>query len=176
MVINILQIDAKLQYILHVTKEGAMKLFLVSILTITLFGLGSIAKADNRVPSGQLPPTNPNTRRLVSTIDGIDVPYDVLNYIQTEYMGHTVTQANKIERDGRQAYRLRVDRDDLANDYESFYLIYDSSWKLISGKEKIQPPPPPPAPKPVENTQRSGDRDDDDDKEERRRRRGRDDD
>lgn len=165
-----------------------MKLAILAGLTIGLLSLSGVALADKHAANGQLPPTNPSTRRLSSTIDDIDIPFDVLNYIQTEYMGHTVTQARRITRNGQQAYQLRVDRDDVANDNDSFYLIYDSNWKLISGKEKVQSSPPPPQqPKPKEQRQGSdrherSDREssDDDDhneeqvQEEPRNRRGRD--
>jgi hypothetical protein len=116
-----------------------MKRIIATVLILAGVGLQNIATAQT-APSGQLPPTNPATNRLSSTVDGIDIPYDVLNYIQTEYVGQTVTQANRITRDGKPAYRLRVDHDDVASDYESFYLVYDASWKLISGKEAIQQP------------------------------------
>lgn len=64
-------------------------------------------------------------------------------YAQWEYQGYAITKASKSNRDGKQVYSLRVDKDDVATDYDSFYLLYDSNWKLI-GKEKQAPPPPPP--------------------------------
>jgi hypothetical protein len=167
-----------------------MKLAILAGLTIGLLSLSGVALADKHAANGQLPPTNPSTRRLSSTIDDIDVPFDVLNYIQTEYIGHTVTQARRITRNGQQAYQLRVDRDDVANDNDSFYLIYDSNWKLISGKEKVQSSPPAAAPQPQKpkeqrqnsdrqesSDQESSDNDDRDEEpvqEESRNRRGRD--
>lgn len=154
-----------------------MKKLILACLISAVIGYGSSASANSQATSGQLPPTNPTTHRLSSTIDDIDIPFDVLNYIQTEYMGHTVTKARRIARNGQQAYQLRVDRDDVANDSDSFYLIYDSNWKLISGKEKVQSSPPPQQPKPKEQRQ-SSDRQEreesDDDDEKPRNRRDRD--
>jgi hypothetical protein len=77
-----------------------------------------------------------------SMIDNIEVPFDVIEYVQGKYLGYAVTRAEKITRDGKQVYRLLVDRDDITTDYTGFYLLYDASWKLI-GEEKMTAPPKP---------------------------------
>lgn len=96
--------------------------------------------------------------KLTSVVDGVKVPLNVLVYAQTEYQGHAVTKVRKISRGGDQAYQLRVDRDSLANDYDSFHLIYDKDWKLVDDKEILPPPKPKvereepePVAKPAEN-------------------------
>lgn len=74
-----------------------------------------------------------------SIINNISVPYEVLMYAQLQYEGSAVTQVDKIKRDGKELYRLRVDKDDVADDYNSVYLIYDMKWLLV-GEEKSKAP------------------------------------
>lgn len=74
-----------------------------------------------------------------SIINNISVPYEVLMYAQLQYEGSAVTQVDKIKRDGKELYRLRVDKDDVADDYNSVYLIYDMRWMLV-GEEKSKAP------------------------------------
>jgi len=74
-----------------------------------------------------------------------------LEYVQFQYIGHAVTKADKEVRNGKEVYILRVDDDDLLDDYKSIILLYDMKWKLI-GEEKLTPPPAPaPTPAPVES-------------------------
>jgi hypothetical protein len=121
----------------------AVKKFIYFGLTIMLLGIGGIASAGNDKPAPR--PAGSIQQPPPSFINDIKVPFEVLMYVQTEYQGFAVTEAAQITRDGKQVYRLRVDRDDDSHDYESFYLLYDSNWKLI-GKDTIQPPPKPQAP------------------------------
>lgn len=60
-------------------------------------------------------------------------------YAQLQYEGSAVTKVEKINRDGKELYRLRVDKDDVADDYNSIYLIYDMKWLLV-GEEKGKAP------------------------------------
>jgi hypothetical protein len=85
--------------------------------------------------------------RLTSTIDDIEIPQGLLEYIQFYFEGHAVTKAEKINRGGNQLYRLRVDRDDVPNDYSSFLLVFDMEWKFLNFEKQA----PPPAPKPPKN-------------------------
>jgi hypothetical protein len=77
-----------------------------------------------------------------AVIDGIEVPYEVLLYVQDEYPGHAVIQAREVTRGGSEAYRLLVSRDDIASNSDGFYLLYDKDWELL-GDEALPPPPEP---------------------------------
>lgn len=119
-----------------------MKKMIVSGLLVAVLTVGSFAIAEGQeVTRTEAPPTN-TKYVLTNTITGIDVPMEVLDYVQYQYIGHAVTKAEKIVRNGQDLYRLRVDRDDLANDYKSIILLYDMKWKLV-GEEKLTPPPAP---------------------------------
>jgi hypothetical protein len=74
-----------------------------------------------------------------STIDGVDVPYEVLEYAQLEYQGHAIDKVTKINRGGQEMYRLRVAPSSAAQDYECIFLLYGIDWKLIAD-EKVAPP------------------------------------
>lgn len=97
------------------------------------------------------PPVQVRTTQgtLTNMIGEVDVPWEILEYIQMKYEGHAVTKADKITRGTSELYRLRVDRDDVATDYESIAVLFDMKWRLI-GEEKYATPPPPP---PVVKTQ-----------------------
>lgn len=92
-----------------------------------------------------------------AVIDDIAVPFKVMVYVETKYPGHTVTKAQKIIYKSKPAYRLRVDRDSMPDDYDSIYLIYDSKWKLLDDSKMSAPTPvllpiqPAPEPKPANN-------------------------
>lgn len=91
-------------------------------------------------------PTNVDTATPVkppaSMIDNTEVPYDVLEYAQMKYQGHAVTQVRKVYRGNEQVYRLRVDRDDIPDDYDSIILLYTLKWKLIGDEKLVAPPKP----------------------------------
>jgi hypothetical protein len=100
--------------------------------------------------------------KLSSTLDGIEIPQDLLEYIQYYFEGHAVTKAEKIRRSGQELYRLRVDRDDLLNDYSSFLLVFDLEWKFLQFEKQAPPPAPKPKPakekeKPKEQERRNND-------------------
>ena len=63
-----------------------------------------------------------------------------------KYEGHTVIKAEKTRRNGKEVYRLQVDRDSMDKDY-GFALLFDMQWKQV-GAEKVQAPPPPKPPEP----------------------------
>jgi hypothetical protein len=90
--------------------------------------------------------------KLSSTIDGIEIPQELLEYIQYYFEGHAVTKAEKIRRGGQELYRLRVDRDDVLNDYSSFLLVFDLEWKFLQFEK--QAPPPAPKPKPAQEKEK----------------------
>ena len=123
---------------------------LIPVVTIgTLLVVGNAAFAD--------PPATPDEKTQLQAsrsmpgamINDIVVPYEVMIYVETEYPGHTVTDADKVTRSGTKGLRLRIDNDIYANERESVYLFYDAKWKLIE-EEKITAPPvqPKPSPKP----------------------------
>lgn len=82
-----------------------------------------------------------------STINGIEVPYEVLEYAQNKYQGHAVTQALKGFRNGQPVYQLRVDDDDNLYDDDCIYLFYDMKWKLLDDKKAFVPKQAAPVPK-----------------------------
>jgi len=94
----------------------------------------------NTEAQSQIPPSPPETR-LTSLIDDIGVPLDILTAVQVEFQGHAVTKAQQITVNGQPAYQLRVDADDIPDDYDSILLIFDANWKFIEEK-KTQPPQP----------------------------------
>lgn len=129
-----------------------MKLLVTSVLAIVALGLSSPAVATTPA-ANELPAVEP--KGIMAFIDGIAVPFKVHMSIQLKYQGHAVTEAKVVDYNGEKAYRLRVDRDDIPDDYNSIYLYYDMKWQLLDDK-KITPPPKPlyvpepprPAPKP----------------------------
>ncbi|MBA3758348.1 hypothetical protein H0X10_01825 [Candidatus Saccharibacteria bacterium] len=120
-----------------------MKILLTGGLLVAVLSVSSFA-----VVSGEQSPSTANDtklsdgRVLTNNIDGIDVPLEVLEYVQFEYPGHAVTKAEKTNRNGAQVYRIRADRDDMINDYESTILLYDLKWKLIGNEKPIAPAKP----------------------------------
>lgn len=134
---------------------------------VAVVGMPSSAEAQQPQPDTQF-----KMNQMTSTLDGIEIPHAVLDYVQLTYEGHAVIKAERTMMNGREAYRLRVDRDDLANDYTSFTLLFDSKWQLF-GKEELVAPPPKPAPQsePVKQEQDKKEKpepkEQEDDKEER---------
>lgn len=125
-----------------------MKLILIGFATLvmTLGGFGTTS-----------PPTEPSTSEPTVTtgtlpsvfISDIEVPYEVVMYVQDTYQGLAVISVEKTSRGGQEVYRLRVDRDDNPTSYEeSFYLLYTLDWKLIGDEKALPPPPPLPQPTP----------------------------
>ncbi|MBW3568890.1 hypothetical protein KY385_02050 [Candidatus Parcubacteria bacterium] len=113
-----------------------MKLRIALAFTISMLGLGGTVSA---APSGE--DTKPAPSFLSTVIDNVPVPYDVLIYAQMKYQGHAVTEVKQISLSDRQVYQLRVDDDDVLNDYTGIHLIYDTGWNLLDQK-KLTPPPP----------------------------------
>jgi hypothetical protein len=128
------------------------RIFIGGLITV-LMVIGSFS-----VVGGQTEPISPPTEvrttpgRLTNMIDDIDVPWEILEFVQMKYEGMAVTKAEKIKRNGTEIYRLRVDRDDIPTDYESLAVLFDMQWKFL-GDEKYASPPPKPAPKPPEPVQ-----------------------
>ena len=122
-----------------------------AILAFVLLGttFGGIQIANGQQADLQSTEVQPEFRtgNLSSMIDDIEVPYDVLEYVQLTYDGHAVTKAERVVRNGEQLYKLRVDRDDQLTDYNSIALLFTMDWKLI-GTERAATPPPPPIAKP----------------------------
>lgn len=120
-----------------------MKKLIVTILSVAVLGITGTAVAES-APS----PTATGGSLTTETVNDIAIPTDVLISVQTKYQGYAVTQASRTTRDGKPAYSLRVDPNDITTDYDGFYLLYDMSWKLL-GEEKMAPPP---APQPKQQT------------------------
>lgn len=123
-----------------------MKRYVLFLTGLCIFGFTTIAGAQEK-PSGQLPPTTPVSSAVGSTIDDINIPFDVINFIQTEHMSYTVTQAKKVTYQGKNAYNLKIDNDDTANNGGEFFLLYSDSWLLMGKNLVMEKPPEAPAPK-----------------------------
>lgn len=128
-----------------------MKKIAILILVVSGFVFGSMRLVSGQQANLESPPITPEFTMsgVTSVIDGIEIPQEVLEYVQLTYDGHAVTKAEKTVREGLDVYRLRVDRDDIQNDYTSFSLIFSRDWKLL-GKEKAEVPVPKPQPTPKE--------------------------
>lgn len=128
-----------------------MKKIAILVLVVSGFTFGSMRLVSGQQASLESPAITPEFTMsgVTSVIDGIEIPQEVLEYVQLTYDGHAVTKAEKTARDGQDVYRLRVDRDDVLNDYSSFSLIFSKEWKLL-GREKAEVPKPKPQPAPVE--------------------------
>lgn len=133
-----------------------MKKLVVTIMGISVLGIAGSATA-NGAPTTTQPPAARNFSLSAEVVNDIAVPLDVLLYAQTQYQGYAVTGASKANRNGQQIYRLQVDRNDKANDGNSFYLLYDIDWKLL-GEEKMAQPAQKTEPKKIEQPQQPADK------------------
>jgi hypothetical protein len=113
-----------------------MKRIFAAVLTVIALSISNAAVATTPGSSSQTPEKLPS-----SIVDGIEVPFEVLDYAQMKYQGHAVTRAEKIFWNGRQVYRLWVDNSDVA-DGDSRMLLYDMNWRLL-GDDKVAAPPQP---------------------------------
>src|SRR5690349_4276364 len=101
-----------------------MKRLILLATTISVIGLGHSALANEQ------PPAAPEDAPLASTapssvIDGVEIPYGVLNTIQMDYQGYAVTKAQKQTRGGNTFYLLQVSKDTQALPHESMFLLFD---------------------------------------------------
>ena len=125
-----------------------MKLFIVLGTALLALSLSNPAAATAPVtgapPADQIAqqPAARDKPTMMIVIDGVAVPFEVQMSIQLKYQGHAVTKIAVVSHNGEQAYRLRVDRDDVPDDYESIYLYYDMKWQYIDDK-KMAPPAQP---------------------------------
>lgn len=113
-------------------------------ITLSTPAVSGAPKGDESIKLDTLPKTG-----AVITIDNIQIPEEILMYVQLKYQGFSVVKAEKSVRNGGEIYRLRVDNDDQMKDGEGFYLIFDQGWRQI-GEEKAVPPPKPVEVKPPE--------------------------
>lgn len=112
-----------------------MRKLITTGLVIATLGFSSNALANTPdKPTGAITASSAATMPA-SIINDISVPYEVLTYAQLQYEGSAVTKVEKVVRDGKEIYRLRVDKDDLSDDYNSIFLVYDSKWLLL-GEER----------------------------------------
>jgi hypothetical protein len=56
-----------------------------------------------------------------------------------KYQGYAVTHVDSVTHGSEQVHRLRVDRDDIPTDYESYFLIYDKNWNLLNDLKMAEP-------------------------------------
>src|SRR5574338_873096 len=116
----------------------SIKVLCLIVATITISGLVTVKS--NAVSSPKISNSGKVLQAMpASMITGVMVPYDVLEYAQLKYTGYAVIEATKVYYNSQQVYRLRVDRDDQINDFNSIYLYYDLNWKLIT-EDKTPPP------------------------------------
>lgn len=105
---------------------------LIFVATLALSG-NVVAEA----PQGK--PADKSNKPPSSVIDGIEVPYEVLEYAQMQNQGYAITKVVRASRYGRPAYRLRVDNDDQLYDDNCIFLWYGMDWKLF-GESKANAP------------------------------------
>lgn len=111
-----------------------MKKFIICTLLLGTVFISTPAQANAPETASTVPHKLPS-----SMIDGIEVPFEVLDYAQMKYQGYAVTQVRKVYRGNEQVYRLRVDRDDIPDDYDSIILLYSLKWKLIGDEKMVAP-------------------------------------
>lgn len=104
-----------------------MKNVIAGLIFVATLALSSNVVAE--APQTQLvvAPSKPPS----SVIDGIEVPYEVLEYAQMQNQGYAVTKVVRSSRDGKPAYQLRVDNDDQLYDDNCIFLWYGMDWKLL---------------------------------------------
>lgn len=119
-----------------------MKKFVIVSVVAAVFIMGSVSMVGGQEPA-IVPPEKVNATpgMLTNMIDDVNVPWEILEYVQMKYEGHAVTKAEKINHFGKEVYKLRVDRDSEATDFVSIALLFDMQWKLV-GEEKYVAPPP----------------------------------
>ena len=128
------------------------KLIVISAMAFTgVSALGAHAYAQqSQAGSAPVVEKTTNERLAGETIDNIIVPFDVLTAIQMYFEGYAVTHVEQVQRNGKPAYRLQVDRDDVKNNSDSFYLVFDAKWDYLGREAYVAPKPPaPPAPQPT---------------------------
>jgi hypothetical protein len=124
------------------------KLIVISAVALTgISAMGAHAYAQqSQAGSAPVVEKTTNERLAGETIDNIIVPFDVLTAIQMYFEGYAVTHVDQVQRNGQPAYRLQVDRDDVNNNADSFYLVFDSKWDYLGREAYVAPKPPAPAP------------------------------
>lgn len=136
-----------------------MKKLILAVLMIPLMFVFSSATAEQTetVSSDE---QNKYADSIISVIDGVHIPTLVLIDIQHDFPGHAAIEAVEINANSDKGVRLRVSQYDDPDDYEGFYLIYDSDWERIAKSDIIPPKPKPkaepepkPEPKPEEDVQ-----------------------
>ncbi len=99
---------------------------------------------------------------LLTTIDGITIPEDILIAVQLNFQGYAVIAAGKTRIGGQQLYWLRAETG--TNNKPSLQLLFDANWKYISQKtvapvsrkaKEPKPAEPQPAPQPAPETDRN---------------------
>lgn len=123
-----------------------MKLFIGIVAGVILLIMGGVSaqpgEGDTSVPEPQEHQTDHNVE-LVTIIDDVEIPLDVLIRIQKEHIGYAATQADEVSIEGQVGYRLVATRYDEPSDQDEdrgIRLLYDSNWELINESEIIPEP------------------------------------
>jgi len=114
-----------------------MKKILIFLAAASITGMGQSVLAnptaehtqeDNK--NGQI--TLMNSDLLHTTeIDGIEVPFEVLTYAHTIYLGHAITGASEVQIGTKKFYRLKLEHDTQSNENAIIHLFYDLEWRLV---------------------------------------------
>jgi hypothetical protein len=75
-------------------------------------------------------------------INDLEIPHEILEYVQLKHQGYAVTHATQLTRNGLRFYELRVDRGTGYNSHESIYMYFDADWKEIQVTELPIAPAP----------------------------------
>ena len=130
-----------------------MKKFLIICLALAFIGMTRIVGAEPTNPATEATP--PAVQPLIVTImDEVPVPEEILVRIQSVYVGYAVTQATQASKGGQTIYRLKIEHDNVPSEFKPVYLIYDMAWQFIEEEQWVPPAPvevaPPPTEQPVQ--------------------------
>jgi hypothetical protein len=107
-----------------------MKKLLLGGFISLLLSFGSVAIAVTPAAN-----TEASTPLPSSNVDGVDVPFEVLDYVQMKYQGYAVTGASRTG----SGYQLRANNSDVPSGGKTIYLSYDSKWHLLNDRQVNAP-------------------------------------
>ncbi len=122
-----------------------MRRLLVTAITASTFLFGGMHIVDAQTATNAVAPppaTEIGKSNQTATVDDINIPYEIIFFIEEKYPGHAVMQASKVIHNGSAAYRLRIDRDDIVRPNEGTLLLFDANWAFVSDQKLIAPPEP----------------------------------
>lgn len=144
-----------------------MKKILIVSLVLVFIGMTRIVGAAPTVnqPAVASQPTATQPT-IVTVMDEVPVPEEILVRIQSVYVGYAVTQATKGTKGSQAIYRLKIEHDNVSTDLKPVYLIYDTNWQFIEEEQWVPPAPvevtPPAEPTPAPEPERHEDKPDED--------------